>query len=55
VQNQALRGTSAWANNWLGRDHAAKHADKDSTHETKQPKAAGHELQERGQEIKELI
>ncbi|HEY3762480.1 MAG TPA: methylenetetrahydrofolate reductase C-terminal domain-containing protein [Verrucomicrobiae bacterium] len=24
VQNQALRGTSAWANNWLGRDHAAK-------------------------------
>lgn len=22
VQNQALRGTSAWANNWLGRDHA---------------------------------
>jgi methylenetetrahydrofolate reductase (NADPH) len=26
VQNQALRGTSAWANNWLGRDHAAKKA-----------------------------
>ena len=24
VQNQALRGTSSWANNWLGRDHAAK-------------------------------
>jgi methylenetetrahydrofolate reductase (NADPH) len=24
VQNQALRKTSAWANNWLGRDHAAK-------------------------------
>jgi len=24
VQNQGLRGTSAWANNWLGRDHAAK-------------------------------
>ena len=22
VQNQALRGTSSWANNWLGRDHA---------------------------------
>jgi methylenetetrahydrofolate reductase (NADPH) len=21
VQNQALRGTSSWANNWLGRDH----------------------------------
>jgi methylenetetrahydrofolate reductase (NADPH) len=26
VQNQGLRGTSAWANNWLGRDHAAKKA-----------------------------
>jgi methylenetetrahydrofolate reductase (NADPH) len=24
VQNQALRGTSSWANNWLGRDHYAK-------------------------------
>jgi len=24
IQNQALRRTSAWANNWLGRDHAAK-------------------------------
>jgi methylenetetrahydrofolate reductase (NADPH) len=26
VQNQGLRGTSAWANNWLGRDHLAKPA-----------------------------
>jgi methylenetetrahydrofolate reductase (NADPH) len=26
VQNQALRGTSSWANSWLGRDHAAKEA-----------------------------
>jgi methylenetetrahydrofolate reductase (NADPH) len=26
VQNQGLRGTSAWANFWLGRDHAAKKA-----------------------------
>jgi methylenetetrahydrofolate reductase (NADPH) len=26
VQNQALRGTSSWANNWLGRDHSAKAA-----------------------------
>lgn len=24
VQNQALRGTSSWANTWLGRDHYAK-------------------------------
>jgi methylenetetrahydrofolate reductase (NADPH) len=27
VQNQALRGTSSWANNWLGRDHAAQRAE----------------------------
>lgn len=26
VQNQGLRGTSAWANLWLGRDHSAKPA-----------------------------
>ena len=26
VQNQGLRGTSSWANHWLGRDHAAKPA-----------------------------
>jgi methylenetetrahydrofolate reductase (NADPH) len=25
MQNQGLRGTSAWANFWLGRDHASKH------------------------------
>jgi methylenetetrahydrofolate reductase (NADPH) len=24
IQNQGLRGTSAWANLWLGRDHHAK-------------------------------
>jgi methylenetetrahydrofolate reductase (NADPH) len=24
VQNQGLRGTSSWANNWLGHDHAAR-------------------------------
>jgi methylenetetrahydrofolate reductase (NADPH) len=28
VQNQGLRGTSAWANFWLGRDHAAKKDEK---------------------------
>jgi methylenetetrahydrofolate reductase (NADPH) len=27
VQNQGLRGTSAWANLWLGRDHSASHTD----------------------------
>lgn len=30
VQNQGLRGTSAWANFWLGRDHAAKNKKADS-------------------------
>jgi methylenetetrahydrofolate reductase (NADPH) len=24
IQNQGLRGTSAWANHWLSRDHTAK-------------------------------
>jgi methylenetetrahydrofolate reductase (NADPH) len=24
IQDQSLRGTSSWANSWLGRDHAAK-------------------------------
>ena len=24
VQDQSLRGTSSWANNWLGRDHVHK-------------------------------
>ncbi len=28
IQNQGLRGTSSWANNWLGRDHSAKKTDK---------------------------
>jgi methylenetetrahydrofolate reductase (NADPH) len=26
LQNQGLRGTSSWANSWLGRDHAARRA-----------------------------
>jgi methylenetetrahydrofolate reductase (NADPH) len=26
VQNQGLRGTSAWANSWLGRDHTSRRA-----------------------------
>ncbi|MBM4169543.1 MAG: methylenetetrahydrofolate reductase [Ignavibacteria bacterium] len=28
VQDQRLRGTSSWANNWLGRDHASKDSKK---------------------------
>jgi methylenetetrahydrofolate reductase (NADPH) len=55
VQNQALRRTSAWANNWLGRDHAAKRADNNSTNEVKARQTAAHELKERKQEIKELV
>jgi methylenetetrahydrofolate reductase (NADPH) len=41
VQNQALRRTSSWANNWLGRDHAAKHADKTSMDEAKEQQSMG--------------
>ena len=26
IQDQSLRGTSSWANTWLGRDHLAQHA-----------------------------
>jgi methylenetetrahydrofolate reductase (NADPH) len=38
VQNQGLRGTSAWANDWLGRDHTGKRraAKKTESIETKQ-------------------
>jgi methylenetetrahydrofolate reductase (NADPH) len=45
VQNQALRKTSAWANNWLGRDHAAKKQAKDSMNEVQERKTEAHELQ----------
>jgi methylenetetrahydrofolate reductase (NADH) len=33
VQNQGLRGTSAWANNWLGLDHTSKEISDNSTME----------------------
>jgi methylenetetrahydrofolate reductase (NADPH) len=39
VQNQGLRNTSAWANDWLGRDHTAK---REAAHE--RPAATRHEL-----------
>jgi methylenetetrahydrofolate reductase (NADPH) len=35
IQNQGLRGTSSWANNWLGRDHATHHGIKNSENQTK--------------------
>jgi methylenetetrahydrofolate reductase (NADPH) len=38
VQNQGLRGTSSWANNWLGRDHAAKRTARASLDKTDIPK-----------------
>lgn len=57
VQNQGLRGTSAWANFWLGRDHAGKvegrarhseRADASSTdvgaHGVKRPSSESHLL-----------
>ena len=40
VQNQALRGTSSWANNWLGRDHSAQaSAAPAPTHAAAQPQS----------------
>jgi methylenetetrahydrofolate reductase (NADPH) len=36
IQDQGLRGTSSWANNWLGRDHAASQMKK--PHDTKMEK-----------------
>lgn len=45
LQDQALRGTSSWANNWLGRDHAAKTVDQICTSEVKKQNAEEHELQ----------
>lgn len=42
VQNQGLRGTSAWANLWLGRDHTAKRRSAAAEHGFPQP-----ELQKR--------
>ncbi|HEU5078661.1 MAG TPA: methylenetetrahydrofolate reductase C-terminal domain-containing protein [Opitutaceae bacterium] len=56
VQNQALRGTSSWANTWLRRDHFAKRAsaqaikhDAESTHMTPPaPSAPSAPVEERG-------
>jgi methylenetetrahydrofolate reductase (NADPH) len=31
VQNQGLRGTSSWANFWLGKDHTSKKVTKESS------------------------
>jgi methylenetetrahydrofolate reductase (NADPH) len=36
IQDQGLRGTSSWANNWLGRDHAASQVKKSHAERTKQ-------------------
>jgi methylenetetrahydrofolate reductase (NADPH) len=33
MQNQGLRGTSAWANFWLGRDHVGKKQKQNNSHE----------------------
>jgi len=40
IQDQGLRGTSGWANNWLGRDHFAKKApaEESKTNKKSQPK-----------------
>jgi len=45
LQNQALRGTSSWANNWLGRDHAAKAVARACASEVEKPNAEEYERQ----------
>jgi hypothetical protein len=35
VQDQGLRGTSGWVNNWLGRDHFGRKAEQESTTKSK--------------------
>lgn len=45
LQNQALRGTSSWANHWRGRDHAATASDQAGTAAVKAGKAEARELQ----------
>jgi methylenetetrahydrofolate reductase (NADPH) len=51
VQNQGLRGTSAWANFWLGRDHAAKQQVKEVTKSSSLPIAESAEPAEREKEL----
>jgi methylenetetrahydrofolate reductase (NADPH) len=55
VQNQALRKTSAWANNWLGRDHAAKHANMDSKNEIDKQKKVKDGSEVDKQQVRELV
>jgi len=43
VQNQALRGTSSWANNWLGRDHTARPVDQISVNKSGEQKTTDQE------------
>ncbi len=55
LQDQGLRGTSSWANNWMGRDHAGKKTNTDLTPQDNSengpsPKALKSPLQERGSE-----
>jgi methylenetetrahydrofolate reductase (NADPH) len=54
VQNQALRRTSAWANNWLGRDHTAKKAVEISIDEIKPQKTAAYQQRASNHKIDEL-
>ena len=41
VQNQGLRGTSAWANLWLGRDHSARYSDAEPKNPEGGPNSSG--------------
>jgi hypothetical protein len=41
VQDNALRGTSGWANYFLGRDHAARPGPRETAPRTRPPGTAG--------------
>jgi len=41
VQNQGLRGTSAWANFWLGRDHTSRRELHGTIQEQQEPRGSG--------------
>jgi methylenetetrahydrofolate reductase (NADPH) len=55
VQNQALRRTSAWANNWLQRDHTAKRTAEVSTNEITSQKTAAYQQHADNHKMEEIV
>ena len=48
IQNQGLRGTSAWANFWMGRDHSSAEKDAITTNEKKKSHTVTNQQSESG-------